>query len=112
MTNAELVERAKKVLFQNYRTQPIALVRGEGSTVWDADGKKYLDFIGGIATVSVGHSHPKVRAALAEQAGLLWHASNLYVTAPQVVLAERLTARSPKLKRAFFCNSGTEANEA
>src|SRR5438270_1108077 len=111
MTNEDLVARAGKVLFQNYRTQPVALVRGEGTQVWDADGKRYLDFIGGIATVSVGHSHPKVRAALAEQAGLLWHASNLYVTEPQVRLAEKLT-RLSFADRAFFCNSGTEANEA
>src|SRR5436305_14548435 len=112
MGNAELVQRAQSVLFQNYRTQPIALVRGEGSWVWDADGKKYLDFIGGIATVSVGHANPRVREALMEQARLLWHASNLYVTEPQVRLAERLTAQTKTLKRAVFCNSGTEANEA
>ena len=112
MTNQELVKRAQSVLFQNYRTQPIALVRGEGSWVWDADGKKYLDFIGGIATVSVGHANPRVREALMEQARLLWHASNLYVTEPQVRLGERLTAQTKTLKRAFFCNSGTEANEA
>jgi acetylornithine/N-succinyldiaminopimelate aminotransferase len=111
-SNADLVQRAQAVLFQNYRTQPIALVRGEGSYVWDADGKKYLDFIGGIATVSVGHANPRVRAALIEQSGLLWHASNLYVTEPQVRLAEKLTKASASLKRAFFCNSGTEANEA
>ena len=112
MTNQELVQRAQSVLFQNYRTQPVALVRGEGSWVFDADGKRYLDFIGGIATVSVGHANPRVREALMEQARLLWHASNLYVTEPQIRLAEKLTAQSKTLKRAFFCNSGTEANEA
>jgi acetylornithine/N-succinyldiaminopimelate aminotransferase len=112
MTNAELVQRAQAVLFQNYRTQPIALVRGEGTSVWDADGKRYLDFIGGIATVSVGHANPRVREALIEQSKLLWHASNLYVTEPQIRLAEKLTKASASLKRAFFCNSGTEANEA
>ena len=112
MTNQELVQRAQAVLFQNYRTQPVALVRGEGTYVWDADGKRYLDFIGGIATVSVGHANAKVREALFEQARLLWHASNLYVTEPQVRLAEKLTRASASLKRAFFCNSGTEANEA
>src|SRR5438045_9178261 len=112
MTNQELVKRAQSVLFQNYRTQPIALVRGEGSWVWDADGKKYLDFIGGIATVSVGHAKPRVREALMEQSRLLWHASNLYVTEPQIRLAEMLTRHSASLKRVFFCNSGTEANEA
>jgi len=112
MSNAELVQRAQTVLFQNYRTQPIALVRGEGTHVWDADGKRYLDFIGGIATVSVGHANPRVREALIEQSKLLWHASNLYVTEPQIRLAEKLTRASASLKRAFFCNSGTEANEA
>jgi len=99
------------VLFQNYRTQPIALVRGQGTSVWDADGKKYLDFIGGIATVSVGHANPQVREAVLEQTRLLWHASNLYFTEPQVRLAEKLT-RLCFADRAFFCNSGTEANEA
>lgn len=112
MSNQDLVQRAQSVLFQNYRTQPIALVRGEGSWVFDADGKRYLDFIGGIATVSVGHANPRVREALMQQAGLLWHASNLYVTEPQIRLAEKLTAQTKTLKRAFFCNSGTEANEA
>ena len=111
-SNADLVQRAQSVLFQNYRTQPVALVRGEGTHVWDADGKRYLDFIGGIATVSVGHANAKVREALVEQAKLLWHASNLYVTEPQIRLAEKLTRASQSLKRAFFCNSGTEANEA
>src|SRR3977135_3720668 len=100
MTNQELVQRAQSVLFQNYRTQPIALVRGEGSYVWDADGKRYLDFIGGIATVSVRHAKPRGREALVEQAKLLWHASNLYVTEPQIRLAEKLTAQTKTLKRA------------
>ena len=111
-SNSELVQRAQAVLFQNYRTQPIALVRGEGTYVWDADGKRYLDFIGGIATVSVGHANARVREALIDQSRLLWHASNLYVTEPQIRLAEMLTAQTKTLKRAFFCNSGTEANEA
>jgi acetylornithine/N-succinyldiaminopimelate aminotransferase len=110
--NQQLYDRAQKVLFQNYRTQPIALLRGEGTQVWDADGKRYLDFIGGIATVSVGHANPRVRAALEEQAKLLWHASNLYVTEPQIRLAEKLVRHTRELKRVFFCNSGTEANEA
>src|SRR3954464_1274737 len=112
MTNRELIDRSKKVLFQNYRTQPIALVRGEGTYVYDADGKRYLDFIGGIATVSVGHANPKVREAGVEQARLLWHASNLYVTEPQIRLAEKLVRHSKTLNSVFFCNSGAEANEA
>jgi len=111
MTNRDLTDRAQKVLFQNYRTQPVALVRGEGTQVWDADGKRYLDFIGGIATVSVGHANAQVRNAVLEQTKLLWHASNLYFTEPQVRLAEKLT-RLCFADRVFFCNSGTEANEA
>jgi len=112
MTNRELIDRSKKTLFQNYRTQPIALVRGEGTYVFDADGKRYLDFIGGIATVSVGHANAKVREAVIEQTRLLWHASNLYVTEPQIRLAEKLVRHSKTLSRVFFCNSGAEANEA
>src|SRR5438477_5133466 len=111
MTNKELIERSKKVLFQNYRTQPIALVRGGGTNVYDADGKRYLDFIGGIATVSVGHANARVREAVLEQTRLLWHASNLYVTEPQARLAEKLV-RLSFADRVFFCNSGAEANEA
>ena len=111
MTNQELSARGQRVLFQNYRTQPIALLRGEGTKVWDADGKQYLDFIGGIATVSVGHANPTVRAALVEQAGLIWHASNLYITEPQIRLAEKLVKPRSFADRVFFCNSGTEANE-
>src|SRR2546428_13603028 len=88
MTNRELTDRAQKVLFQNYRTQPVALVRGEGTQVWDADGKRYLDFIGGIATVSLGHANPQVRNAGLAQTKLLWHASNLYFTAPPARLPE------------------------
>ena len=112
MTNRELIERSKKVLFQNYRTQPIALVRGEGTSVFDADGKRYLDFIGGIATVSVGHANARVREAVMKQTQLLWHASNLYVTEPQIRLAEKLVRHAKRLTRVFFCNSGAEANEA
>src|SRR3954470_13588038 len=112
MGNADLFQRAQAVLFQNYRTQPIALVRGEGTQVWDLDGKRYLDFIGGIATVSVGHANPRVREAVLEQTKLLWHASNLYVTERQIRLAEKLSRAAQTLRRAFFCNSGTEANES
>jgi predicted acetylornithine/succinylornithine family transaminase len=108
--NSDLAQRAQKVLFPNYRTQPIALVRGEGSHVWDADGKRYLDCIGGIATVSLGHANPRLREAVVEQSKLIWHASNLYYTEPQIRLAEKLVARS-FADRVFFCNSGAEANE-
>jgi predicted acetylornithine/succinylornithine family transaminase len=103
-------ERAKKVLFQNYRTQPVAIVRGAGAEVWDENGKRYLDLLGGIAVATLGHAHPRVVAALKAQAEKLWHISNLYYTEPQVALAERLVSRS-FAKRCFFCNSGAEANE-
>ncbi len=109
--NAELAQRAGRVLVGNYRPVPIALVRGEGCHLWDADGRRYLDFMGGIATAALGHCHPRVRAALEAQAGRLWHVSNLYLTEPQIELAERLTAHC-FAERVFFCNSGAEANEA
>lgn len=109
--NEELAQRAQQVLVGNYKQQPIAVVRGEGAWVWDADGRRYLDFIAGIATTSLGHCHPRVVAALKEQADKLWHASNVFYTEPQIALAERLT-RASFADRVFFCNSGAEANEA
>ena len=109
--NEELKERAGKVLLGNYKQAPYAIVRGEGCELFDADGKRFLDMFGGIATVSLGHNHPKVVAALEKQAHLLWHISNGYYIEPQIELAERLT-RASGLQRAFFCNSGAEANEA
>lgn len=111
MTNVQTIDKAKKHLLQNYRTQPVALVKGLGTRVWDADGKSYLDLLGGIATCALGHCHPEVVAALKEQADTLWHVSNVYYTQPQIDLAAQLTELSG-LERAFFCNSGGEANEA
>jgi predicted acetylornithine/succinylornithine family transaminase len=110
-TNAEIAERGKKVLVGNYAPQPITLVRGEGCWLEDAEGRRYLDLMGGIATACLGHAHPKLRAALEAQAALLWHASNLFTTEPQIRLAERLCAAS-FAEAIFFCNSGAEANEA
>ena len=111
--NEEIIERAKKRLLQNYKQQPIALVRGEGCYVWDADGKRYLDLLGGIATCALGHCHPAVVAAAKKQMETLWHVSNVFYSEPQIALAERLTASSGLPgARAFFCNSGAEANEA
>jgi len=113
MSNEDIIERAKKRLLLNYKQQPIALVKGEGCYVWDADGKKYLDMLGGIATCALGHCHPAVTAAAKAQLDRLWHCSNVFYSEPQVALAEKLTAASglPNA-RAFFCNSGAEANEA
>jgi acetylornithine/N-succinyldiaminopimelate aminotransferase len=98
-------------LFQNYGRQPIVLERGEGTRVWDVDGKEYLDFVGGLAVNVLGHAHPVVAAALAAQSKQLIHTSNLYYTRPMIELA-RLLVEQSCLDRVFFCNSGTEAIEA
>src|SRR5262245_25189536 len=113
MSNEDIIERAKKRLLLNYKQQPIALVRGEGCYVWDADGKKYLDLLGGIATCALGHCHPAVTQAAKAQLEKLWHCSNVFYSEPQVALAEKLAAASGLAgARSFFCNSGAEANEA
>jgi len=93
-----------------YGRQPVAFVRGEGALLWDTDGKLYLDFLAGIAVMSVGHSHPKVVEAIRKQAGELTHVSNLFFTEPQAILAERLHDLLGWGK-VFFSNSGAEANE-
>ncbi|MXY71933.1 MAG: acetylornithine transaminase [Dehalococcoidia bacterium] len=108
---SDWIERDSKYLFQNYGRQPIVLERGEGSRVWDSEGNEYLDFVGGLAVTSLGHSHPAVAAAAAAQAEQLIHVSNLYYTTPMIELAELLVENSP-LDRVFFCNSGAEAIEA
>jgi len=110
--NESIVARAQKVLTPNYRQAPVALVRGQGSRVWDADGKEYLDLICGIAVDALGHCHPAVVRALEEQAHQLWHVSNLYYNPRAVELAEALTREPCFARRVFFCNSGAEANEA
>jgi len=109
--NHDMAARMSGALTPNYSPQPIAIERGEGCYLYDAEGRRYLDLMGGIATAVLGHCHPAVQAALAEQAGKLWHASNLLITAPQIELAERLTELC-FAEQAFFCNSGAEANEA
>jgi len=97
---------------QTYGRLPLVLERGRGTRVWDADGKSYLDFIGGIATCPVGHANPALVRAIARQAGRLINASNLFYTAPQVELARRLGRYTGGPARVFFGNSGAEANEA
>ncbi len=94
-----------------YKRFALALVRGEGTRVWDADGREYLDALAGIAVCSLGHCHPRVTAAIREQAGRLVHVSNLYHIEPQARLAEAL-CRESFADKVFFCNSGAEANEA
>lgn len=105
------VEDGEKYLINTYARQPVAFVRGEGARLWDTDGNEYLDFLAGIAVVNLGHAHPRVAKAISEQAGKLVHTSNLYHIPVQTELACRLVERS-FADRAFFCNSGTEANEA
>ena len=104
------VAEEHRYLFQNYGRQPIVLERGEGTRVWDVDGNEYLDFVGGVAVNILGHSHPVVARALAEQAATLIHTSNLFYTKPMIELAKLLVEHSC-LDRVFFCNSGTEAVE-
>jgi len=110
--NEGLIARAKKVLTPNYRQSDVVLVRGEGCRVWDADGNEYLDAIAGLATCALGHCHPALTRALTEQAQKLWHVSNLFYNERHVELAEALLGATPWANRAFFCNSGAEANEA
>lgn len=102
---------ADKYMFQTYGRFPITLVRGEGCRVWDEEGKEYLDFVGGIAVCSLGHSAPIVTRILDEQSKTLVHVSNLYYTRPQTDLAQLLVEHS-FADKVFFCNSGAEANEA
>lgn len=96
---------------KTYGRYPIVPVRGEGCRLWDADGKEYLDFLGGVAVNNLGHCHPKVVAALQKQAAELIHCSNYYQIPQQIELAELLCTHS-FADKAFFCNSGAEANEA
>lgn len=111
MDNARLISDAELHVAPTYGRLPIALTRGEGCRVWDADGREYLDFVSGLAVCNLGHCHPAVVAAVREQAGRLIHVSNLYHIEPQIELAKRL-ARLSFGDKTFFCNSGAEAVEA
>jgi acetylornithine/N-succinyldiaminopimelate aminotransferase len=114
---AELLERedleklGETRLVGNYRQAPFVLERGRGSEVWDTEGRRYLDFCAGVAVCSLGHAHPRLVAAIANQAARLMHVSNYFYNAENVRLADELCRRSG-MDRAFFCNSGAEANEA
>lgn len=101
----------KKYLFQNYGRQPIVLERGEGTRCWDTEGREYLDFVGGLAVNVLGHAHPVVAKAVAEQAATLIHTSNLYYTKPMIELA-RILVENSFADRCIFVNSGAEAIEA
>jgi acetylornithine/N-succinyldiaminopimelate aminotransferase len=115
-----LRKRFEAAMMPNYGTPPLALARGEGCRVWDADGNQYLDLIAGIAVSALGHAHPAIVDAVSGQVAKIAHTSNLFVHEPGVALAERLLglldadadASAGPSARVFFCNSGAEANEA
>ena len=107
----EIIKKADQVIAKTYKRFPIVIAKGKGCTLWDTQGKKYTDFVAGIAVCNLGHAHSGVSKALSMQADTLFHVSNLYYTIPQVELASRLTENS-FADRVFFCNSGAEANEA
>lgn len=106
-----LQTRWEAVMMNNYGTPPLALAAGDGAVVTDTDGKRYLDLLGGIAVNLLGHRHPAVIEAVTAQLNTLGHTSNLYATEPGIALAEKLVDHLGHPARAFFCNSGTEANE-
>jgi acetylornithine aminotransferase len=108
---SDTVAQGFERLLPTYARADLTIVRGEGCRVWDAEGREYLDFGGGIAVVSLGHRHPAPLAAAQAQLDRLWHASNLYRTEPAERLASQLSARFGGAQ-AFFCNSGAEAVEA
>jgi len=110
MTN-DVIEKADKVMAATYSRFPIVLTQGEGCTLYDETGGTYTDFVAGIAVCNLGHAHPGIAQAIADQARRLVHVSNLYYTEPQTALAEWLVEHS-FADRVFFCNSGAEANEA
>ena len=114
-TQMALVESARRNLTGNYRQHPLVLERGEGCWVRDVDGRRLLDMTAGIAVSALGHAHPRLVRAVAEQAGRLMHVSNLFFSAPQERLARALVERTFAARtagRVFLCNSGAEANEA
>ena len=115
MKKQEIIDKQRKYLFScvaTYYDEPLVVDHAKDHYVYDADGKEFLDFFGGILTVSVGHCNEKVTNAVIEQAGKLQHMSTLYANEPQVRLAEKLAQITPgRLEKSFFTNSGTEANE-
>ncbi|MFM7272223.1 MAG: aminotransferase class III-fold pyridoxal phosphate-dependent enzyme, partial [Actinomycetes bacterium] len=115
LDHGALVALDAEHVFQTYARQPVTFVRGEGTRLWDAEGREYLDFLCGLAVTSLGHAHPTVAAAIADQASTLVHVSNLFYNDIQPRLAERidllLTSATGTSGRVFFTNSGAEANE-
>jgi acetylornithine/N-succinyldiaminopimelate aminotransferase len=113
MTNKTMINRWTTSVQNNYGSPSIALVKGKGIVVTDADGKQYLDFLGGIATNILGHAHPAIVKAVSKQVSVLNHVSNFYVHPNAIELAEKLASMTgDKSAKVFFCQSGAEANEA
>lgn len=112
MDTASLYALSERYYLPVYRPRRIVLDRGQGSRIWDLDGREYVDFGAGIAVNALGHAHPALIRALTEQAGKLWHTSNVFVSQPPLQLAEQLVSASGFAERVFLCNSGAEANEA
>ena len=110
-TNKDIIKLTQKHVAATYGRYPIALLRGKGTKVWDASGKRYIDFVSGLAADNLGHCHPNIVKAIRTQASRLLHVSNLYHIEPQSELAAKITS-SCFADKVFFCNSGTEANEA
>jgi acetylornithine/N-succinyldiaminopimelate aminotransferase len=110
-TQSQLLETAAHYLYQNYRQAPVVMSHGKGTELWDKAGKRYLDFVAGVAVNSVGHAHPEIVRAITEQAQTLGHVSNYFFNEPNILLAQRL-CQLTRMDRALFCNSGAEAIEA
>ncbi len=106
-----IMHTADRVIAATYKRFPVVMERGQGCTLWDTQGRRYTDFVAGIAVCNLGHAHPRIADAVARQAGRLVHVSNLYYTIPQTELARMLVEHS-FADRVFFGNSGAEANEA
>lgn len=111
-STSEWTERYAGALMNTFGTPKLVLARGEGVRVWDADGRSYVDLLGGIAVNALGHAHPRLVAAVTEQMQTLGHISNFFASGPQITLAERLVELLGTEARVFFTNSGAEANEA
>ncbi|WP_411833969.1 acetylornithine transaminase [Pseudoxanthomonas mexicana] len=109
---SDLLAKGSRYYLPIYRPRDVILERGQGARVWDRDGHEYLDLSAGIAVCGLGHNDPDLVAALTEQAGKLWHTSNVFYSEPPLRLAEELVAASRFASRVFLCNSGAEANEA
>ncbi len=111
MDNHDFSMENKKYVMNTYTSYPIAMEKGQGAYLWDVNGKKYLDFLSGLAVTNFGHAHSSITKAIKKQSKKLLHTSNLFLIPPQIKLAELIASISFP-GRTFFCNSGTEANEA